>query len=241
MLSAISGFFLPFQGLRLIMGPGLRRYVAMPLLLNLVVFVGLAYWAGIYFDEFMNTWLPSHSWLEFVRWLLWILFAAAYALALFYGFTLTANLIAAPFNAMLAAKVEEKLTGEWPAESGESLLKAIAPAVAGEIGKIVYFLTRAVPLLILFLIPGLNILVSVAWVLFGFWFLAIEYADYPMGNHGVHPREQRRQLRSRRLKSLLFGAGVTVMMLIPVLQFAAMPAAVAGATRLWVEDLSGNR
>ena len=108
-------------------------------------------------------------------------------------------------------------------------------------GKIVYFLTRAVPLLILFLVPGLNILVSVGWVLFGFWFLAIEYADYPMGNHGVRPREQRRQLRSRRLKSLLFGAGVTVMMLIPILQFAAMPAAVAGATRLWVDDLSGNR
>ena len=222
------------------MSRGLRRYVAVPLLLNLVIFVGLAYVAGIYFDEFMDTWLPSQSWLEFLRWLLWILFAAVYALALFYGFTLLANLIAAPFNAMLAAKVEEKLTGRRPAESDESLLKAIAPAVAGEIGKIAYFATRALPLLLLFFVPGLNILVSVGWVLFGFWFLAIEYADYPMGNHGLRPREQRQQLRNRRFKSLLFGAGVTVMMLIPILQFAAMPAAVAGATRLWVDDLAGQ-
>ena len=241
MLSSISGFFLPFQGLRLITRPGLRRYVAVPLLLNLVIFAGLAYLAGAYFDEFMDTWLPSDSWLEFLRWLLWILFAATYALALLYGFTLVANLIASPFNAMLAARVEEKLTGERPADSDESLLKAIAPAIAGELGKIVYFLTRALPLLLLFFIPGLNILVSVAWVVFGFWFLAIEYADYPMGNHGLRPREQRRHLRSRRVKSLLFGAGVTVMMLIPFLQFAAMPAAVAGATRLWVDDLAGNR
>lgn len=223
------------------MSRGLRRYVAVPLLLNVVIFVGIAYVAGIYFDEFMDTWLPSQSWLEFLRWLLWILFAAAYALALFYGFTLVANLIAAPFNAMLAAKVEEKLTGERPAESDESLLKAIAPALAGEFGKIVYFATRALPLLLLFLVPGLNILVSVGWVLFGFWFLAIEYADYPMGNHGLRPREQRRHLRSRRFKSLLFGAGVAVMMLIPFLQLAAMPAAVAGATRLWVDDLAGRR
>jgi len=222
------------------MSGGLRRYVAVPLLLNLVIFAGLAYVAGIYFDEFMDTWLPSQSWLEFLRWLLWILFAAAYALALFYGFTLVANLIAAPFNAMLAAKVEEKLTGERPAETDESLLKAIAPAIAGELGKIAYFATRALPLLLLFLVPGLNILVSIGWVLFGFWFLAIEYADYPMGNHGLRPREQRQNLRNRRFKSLMFGAGVTAMMLIPLLQLAAMPAAVAGATRLWVDDLSGR-
>ena len=91
--------------------------------------------------------------------------------------------------------------------------------------------------MVLFLIPGLNILVSIGWLLFGLWFLAIEYADYPMGNHALRPAEQRTKLRRSRLKALAFGAGVTVMMLIPVLQFAAMPAAVAGATRFWVDDL----
>ena len=237
MLSAISGFFLPFQGLRLVLRPGLRRFVVVPLILNLIVFAGLAYIGGGYFDQFMDRWLPTQSWLEFLRWLLWALFAAAYALALFYGFTMIANLIASPFNAILAAKVEEKLTGNRPAESDESLIKAIAPAIAGEIGKIFYLITRAIPLAILFLVPGLNILVSVGWLLFGFWFLAVEYADYPMGNHGLRPREQRTHLRKRRFKSLAFGAGVTTMMLIPLLQFAAMPAAVAGATRLWVDDL----
>ena len=237
MLSAISGFFLPFQGLRLMLKPGLRRYVLVPLLLNIALFAGLAYFAGGYFDDFMNEWLPQHGWLEFVRWLLWILFAAAYALAVFYGFTLIANLIAAPFNAMLAARVEEKLTGVLPAESDESLLRAIVPAVAGELGKIFYFVSRALPLLILFFVPGVNILATIGWLIFGFWFLAIEYADYPMGNHALRPHQQRDHLRRRRFKALAFGAGVTTMMLIPVLQFAAMPAAVAGATQLWVDDL----
>ncbi len=237
MRSTISGFFLPFQGLRLIFAPGLRRFVVVPLVLNILVFATLAYVAGSYFEGFMDRWLPTHSWLEFLRWVLWLLFAAAYALALFYGFTLLANLIAAPFNAVLAARVEERLTGSRPGETDESLLKAVGPAIAGEIGKILYFVTRALPLLVLFLVPGLNILASIGWVLFGFWFLAIEYADYPMGNHGLKPRDQRVQLRRKRLKSLAFGAGITAMMLIPVLQFAAMPAAVAGATRLWVDDL----
>lgn len=237
MLSAVSGFFLPFQGLRLIFARGLRRYVVVPLLLNLIIFALLAYVGGSYFEQFMDRWLPTQTWLEFLRWLLWLLFAAAYALAFFYGFTLLANLIASPFNAMLAAKVEEKLTGKRPADADESLLKAVLPAITGEIGKIIYLLSRALPLLLLFLVPGLNVLVSVGWLLFGFWFLAIEYADYPMGNHALKASQQRGHLRRRRFKSLAFGAGVTAMMLIPVLQFAAMPAAVAGATRFWVDDL----
>ena len=237
MLSSIGGFFLPFHGLRLIFSPGLRRFVAIPLFLNILIFAALAYFAGVYFEDFMDRWLPTHSWLEFLRWILWLLFAIAYALALFYGFTLIANLIASPFNGILAAKIEEKLTGSAPPEADESLLKAIAPAIAGEISKIIYFASRALPLLLLFLVPGLNILVSVAWVIFGLWFLAVEYGDYPMGNHAIRPKSQREYLRRRRFKSLAFGAGVTVMMLIPILQFAAMPAAVAGATRLWVDDL----
>ena len=240
MLSAIGGFFLPFQGLRSIFSPGLRRFVVIPLALNIMIFGALAYFAGVYFDDFMDRWLPSQSWLEFLRWILWLLFAVAYALTLFYGFTLIANLIASPFNGILAAKVEEKLTGNRPTEADESLMKAIAPAIAGEISKILYFASRAIPMLLLFLIPGINILVTVAWVVFGLWFLAIEYSDYPMGNHALSPGLQRDHLRRRRLKSLAFGAGVTVMMLIPIVQFAVMPAAVAGATRFWVEDLKSE-
>ena len=233
----ISGFFLPFQGLSLIFARGLRRFVVIPLALNILIFALLAYFAGLYFEQFMDRWLPTHDWLEFLRWLLWLLFAIVYALAVFYGFTLIANLIASPFNGVLAARIEEKLTGRRPADADDSLLQAIGPAIGGEIGKILYFLSRALPLMILFLIPGLNVLVGMAWVLFGFWFLAVEYADYPMGNHALRPRNQRDRLRRKRFKSLGFGAGVTVMMLVPGLQFAAMPAAVAGATRLWIDDL----
>ena len=240
MLSSASGFLLPFQGLRLLFTPGLRRFVLVPLLLNVLIFVVFAYVAGTFFDSFMDRWLPTHEWLAFLRWLLWLLFALVYALALFYGFTLIANLIAAPFNGILAARIEEKLTGRRPPEANESVFRAIGPALAGEVGKIAYFAGRAIPLLILLLVPGLNILASIGWILFGFWFLTVEYADYPMGNHALKPAAQRERLRRSRLKSLTFGAGISLMMLIPLLQFAAMPAAVAGATRFWVDDLHGE-
>lgn len=237
MLSSINGFFLPFHGLLLILRPGLRRFVLVPLLINTLIFAALAYLAGHYFEVFIDRWLPADGWLTWLRWLLWVVFAAAYALTVFFGFTLIANLIGAPFNALLAARVEETLTGTRPPQGNESLLAAVGPAIRGELGKLWYLAVRAIPLLILFPIPGLNVLVGIAWSLLGFWFLALEYADYPMGNHALAPTEQRRELARRRMKSLFFGAGVTALMLIPVLQFAAMPAAVAGATRLWVDDL----
>ncbi len=236
MRAILNGFSLPFRGLGLLIKPGLRRYVAVPLFLNVVIFAGLAYLAGSYFDAFMDRWLPTQDWLAFLRWLLWVLFASTYALAAFYGFTLLANLIGAPFNAMLAARVEEKLTGRAPIEAHQSLLRAIGPALGAELGKIWYFVSRALPLLVLFFIPGLNVLVSLGWLVFGFWFLAIEYTDYPLSNHGLSAREQRAWLRNMRTKSLAFGAGTSLLMVIPVIQLAAMPAAVAAATRFWVED-----
>jgi CysZ protein len=140
----------------------------------------------------------------------------------------------------LSARVEELRTGKPLEDTHGPALKLVVEAVAGELGKLGYFVTRAVPVLFLFLIPGLNALAPIVWMLLGFWFLALEYSDYPMGNHDLSPRAQRSLLRKKRVSALSFGAGATVLMLIPVLNFAAMPATVIGATQLWTDRLSGS-
>lgn len=91
------------------------------------------------------------------------------------------------------------------------------------------------PLLILFLIPVAQLAAPLLWLMFGAWFLALEYLDYPMGNHGLDFKQQLTQLRSMRLTTLGFGAALVVLMLIPGLNLVAMPAAVAGSTILWCE------
>jgi CysZ protein len=88
---------------------------------------------------------------------------------------------------------------------------------------------------VLFLIPVLYPVAPFLWLAFGAWMLALEYADYPMGNHGLRFPEQRRRLREQRLTSLGFGATALLLTMIPVVNFVAMPAAVAGATALWVQ------
>src|SRR5918992_14665 len=92
------------RGSGLITQPGIRRYVIVPLLINFALF-GAAIWYGASQFEALLDWLLP-NWLEWARWILWPLFAASALLVVFYAFTLIANLIGAPFNGLLAEKLE---------------------------------------------------------------------------------------------------------------------------------------
>jgi CysZ protein len=58
-----------------------------------------------------------------------------------------------------------------------------------------------------------------------------------MGNHGLRSREQKRRLGEKRFLSMGFGGAVTIATMTPILNFLVMPAAVAGATAMWVKQL----
>jgi CysZ protein len=233
-----AGFLV--QGMRLITKPGLRRFVIMPLLVNIAVFTG-AIWYGVSrFDSFL-VWMQSKvpAWLGWLEWLLWPLFVLALLIVVFYSFSLVANLIAAPFNGLLAEKTELYLTGRPLSEGGgvKQALLELVPTLFDELRKLGYALLWAIPFLILFLIPGVNVAAPVLWFLYSAWMLALEYADYPMGNHGLKAREIRARLRSKRMMSLGFGAASSALTMVPVLNFVVMPSAVAGATAMWVARL----
>ena len=231
----ISGASYLLRGIKLLTRPGLRRYVAMPLLINILVFTLLA-WIGIaQFEALLDWMLPQDSWLSYFRYILWPLFAIATILVTFYSFTIVANLLAAPFNGLLAEKVEAMLTGQQPPNPHTGIAQAIWPALKSELIKLSYFLIRALPLLLLFLIPGINIIAPLLWFLFGIWYLALEYSDYPMANSGMAFKDQHVQMKQVRLAALGFGGSLTLLMMIPILNFAAMPAAVVGATAMWCD------
>ena len=237
-----SGVHYLLQGFRLIRQPGLRRYVAVPLLISTLIFsgalFGLAYWMDILLDTLLGK-LPE--WLDWLRYLIWPLFALAGVLIVFYSFSVLTNLVAAPFNGMLAEAVEQHLTGQ-PIDTGgwAELLQDIVPSLLAELRKLLYFIVRAIPLGLLFLIPGINLAAPVLWGLFSAWMLAIEYADYPMANHRLLFSAQRKLLRRRRVLSLGFGGSTLLITMIPLLNFLAMPVAVAGATAMWLGEFKAH-
>lgn len=236
----LTGFRYVFRGFGLMNRPGLRRYVLAPLAINIALFSLGLWYVGSQFDALLNWMLPD--WLDWARWLLWPVFAVAALLVVFYTFTLIANFVGAPFNSLLAAKLEEHLTGQAPPEGGslKTLMLGLGKSVGGEALKLGYLVIWMIPLLLLFLIPGVNLIAPFAWFAFGAWMLAIEYADFPMGNHEMYFKQERALLRGHKPLALGFGTGLMLMTLIPVLNFLAMPVGVTGATALWAERLKGR-
>ena len=227
----LRGFFFMLQ-------PGLRRYVFVPLLINIALFSALIFFGAQQFNRLVAWLLPA--WLDWLSWLLWPLFALTVSGIVFFTFIYVCNFIGAPFNGLLAERVEQRLRnrGRETAFDLAQTLCMLWPALISEFKKLAYFALRALPLLLLFLVPGVNIVASVLWLLFSAWMLALEYADYPMANHDILFSEQRTLLQKKRLMVWGFGASILLLLMIPVLNFLAMPTAVAGATVMWVEQFS---
>ncbi len=237
----VSGMGYFFKGLSLITRKGVKRYVIIPLLINILLFAVAIAVTGAQLPlliEWVAGLLPD--WLSWLSWLLLPMFILVVGLVAFFGFAVLGNLIAAPFNGLLAEAVEKRLTGQaLDAPRGwRSLARDMSASILSELRKLTYFVIRAIPLLILLLIPGINLIASVVWLLFSAWMLALEYSDFPMANHGLSFPRQREILRSRRFLSLGFGGALALVLVIPGLNFLLIPAGVAGATAMWVEQLS---
>jgi len=232
------GFSYALNGLREIRNPALRRFVVIPLLINVLLFAVVIWGAAELFSVWLDSifsWLPN--WLSFLDWLLWPLFIVTVLLMVFYLFTVVANLLGSPFNGLLAEKAELHLYPGTVLPQSGPLWKEVVRAPWIELRKLLYVLFWAIPLLLLFLVPGINALAPLLWWAFGAWVLALEYLDYPMSNHVVRLGRQRALLAENRPLALGFGTAVLLLTLIPVVNFVVMPAAVIGATRLWAECL----
>lgn len=230
-------------GLRLIGQKDLRIFILVPLAINLLLFVVLTSWLLSQFGSWLE-WLMAFlpSWLSFLSSILWLLGSFMLLFVYGYSFGIITNLIAAPFNGLLAEKVEQKLTGQAP--PAEPLLQLIPRTLARELIKLWYFISRGlVVLLLLFLlsfIPLLNLLVPVIGLAWGAWCMAIQYVDYPADNHRTPFTQLRAELGGQRLGSVSFGALVMLGNMVPVLNIFVMPCAVAGATVFWLRDIHGK-
>jgi len=229
------------DGFKLIKLQGVKRYVVIPVLINFILFIGAIWYLYIKFDSLLERFLPS--WLDWLEFLIWPLFFIACLLVIFFTFTIIANVFGAPFNGVLSEKIEQKISDQKLAlehdqnEGYLSLLTGARIGISNEFRKLFYIAIRAVPLLLLFIVPGINIFAPFIWFMFGAWMLAIEYLDYPMGNRNLTFKQQLTIIKQNRFLCLGLGMGMMVMTIIPGLNFFAMPVGVAAATSLWAKHL----
>lgn len=232
------------RGLTLILEPDLRPYVVLPMASSILMF-SIATWLGIgqfgAFGGWTHGYLPF--WLSWIDWLLWPIFTIAPVAIIFYFFALGANLFAASFNALLAEKVSRKIDG-LPIGGGPGFGTAIfrlPSSIQEEWRKSMWFIIRALVVVVLFFIPLVNLAAPFVWILFSAWSFSLKYLDYPVSNQDLEFDETRALAAENRWLVLEFGSAALLMTIVPVINFVVMPAAVAGAAALWTERMALRR
>jgi len=220
-----------FKGLKLLTSPQLRTFLFIPILINIVLYSAALMLGYYYISDLINQFIPG--WLHWLSWLLWPLFFISFFIAGFFTFTVLANLLAAPFYGKLSAKTAALISGQ----TGGSVEQPLAKVMYAELKRAGYLASRALPLLILSIIPGVNVIAPFLWALFGAWGMALEYMAYPLENAGVLFSEQKQLVKSIRWGALSFGGVAAMGLAIPVLNIIVAPAAVIGAT-IYVNDVS---
>jgi len=226
-----------FRGFDLISTKGLKRFVLVPLAVNLALFSAAFIYLFQQMDRLVNwtrdtvpQWL---SWIEF------LIVPLAVVLVLFLFtliFSTLANWIAAPFNGVLAERVEQHLTGVAP-QSGSlsAIIKAIPRTLVREWKKLVYFIPRFIGFLLLAWI--LPVFGQIIWFLFMAWVLAVQYLDYAFDNNHYNFPYMRHVLRQNKSACFGFGATTSIITMVPFANLLVMPVAICGATALWVDEL----
>jgi CysZ protein len=228
-------------GARMLKQPVLIPFVVIPLLINIGIFATLITLTLGALNDTLGLWMGRiPDWLSFLSWVIWPIVVLTLAVLTGYLFTAVAILIASPFNALLAEKAEELITGK-PVAGLEGIAQAIASfprSLWRELVKIAYYLPLVLVVFILSLIPPITAVAPALWFLLGAWMMSVQYVDYPMDNHMLGFADVKEVLREHRMSSLGFGGLVALVSGVPILNFFVVPAAVCGATLFWCEELS---
>lgn len=224
------------QGWGLLMQRQLLPFVIFPIIINTLLMVGLVWFFFANIGGLLEAFLPS--WLEWLSFVLIPLIFIMILVAFYFAFTTLANFIAAPFNALLAEKVEQQLTGEKLTDmSMAEMFKDLPRMLNREWKKMLYSIPRLVALFLLGFVPVLGqTVVPLLAFAFSAWLLAIQYCDYPFDNHKISFARMRNALSEQRVMNFTFGALVSLFTMIPFVNLVVMPVAVCGATAMWVRE-----
>jgi CysZ protein len=174
-----------------------------------------------------------------LSWLIAIALISAGALCVALG----TSVIAAPFNDALSEAVEVIAASRTPAPfSVARMLRSLGRTLGLELGKWMLYASVMGPLFILnWLLPGPgSVLYLVAGTSITALFFAVDYLDFSAARHDFTLR-QRALLARTRLRSVMgLGFGIWALLFIPVINLLFMPAAVAGATLLFLDLQPGT-
>lgn len=229
------------EGARLLTADGIRTFVLAPIALSLLLFVPAIGWVMSRADQ-----LAAHAiaalpeWLGFLDGVLTFGIGLVAAVAGAWLIALAAIWLVAPLLGPLAERVARHI-GEAGAATGNTprnVLVGVGAGLVREWQKLRYLLPRLLLVLLITLVPGINLLAPLAWLLFGAWFVVVEFTDFAADNAGLPLSTTLAALRANRAAALVFGGIFSTLLAVPLAGIVVLPLAAAAGTVLWVRRLA---
>ena len=245
-LSPIAAPFLIREGFNLLWHPQIRWLVALPILINILLFTTATWSAAAYLNDWLD-WLISTvpDWLQWLVWVIWLLFGLLALVVYGFTFTLLANLIGSPFYGIIAERVVAIERGDTDYNATGAALCATAwRSFRRELQIIGYMLPRTLGVMLVTLVvsflPLINIVAPLIAGSWAAWSLALQYLDYPADGDGLMFAEVLQRARRQRLISLSFGLAALAAAAIPIVNLLLLPASVIGGALLWSRELESR-
>lgn len=216
-----------------------------PALIVLIVYgVALGFLAAYDWDlakavtPFADGW--AHGLRDTTRVLAAILLLGAAAVLAVVTFTAVTLVVGEPFYESLSTRVETSVGGA-PPEPSDSLWRQVWRGLGDGLVVGLMTLVFALVFFVLGFLPAVGqTVVPVLAACVGGYFLTLELTAIAMERRGMRRRDRFAALRANRALSVGFGVTVFVVFLIPLGAVLAMPGAVAGATLMARERLTGQ-
>lgn len=232
-MNFLDGFRCLTDGFSLLRTAGAGPWILLPALISLIIVGSGIAWITAQSDAieaWLGTLLPD--WLDFLGTVLAVLLNIIAVVLGLWLFGFIAVVLSSPLHGTLSARFDLRLG------AGDSLVnlsfgRAAASALRREWRKLRYQLPRMLAVALLSFIPLVNVLAPVAGVLMTAWLMAIQFADLPGENRDMPFERTLDQLRTHRAAALGFGAGIALLLSIPLVNFLVIPVAIAGGTLLW--------
>lgn len=248
--SFVSSIFSPFRALNFVReNKGLKRYFFIPFVINIILLSWIFYLACfVVYPEILEA-LPKstggdHS---LVRIMIGFLIVIVKALLFFIIaiiipliYSITGNIVTAPFNDPLSARVEVLLTG---VESNE---KFSIGKIFSDIIRITINIVLLISLFVLFnlaiaLLNFVPVIGNIAYSILGFlgatFFLGFQFFDFPLERRNMTFEQKLRIIWKHKSITMGLGIGFMLISLTPFLGFLGINLGAVAATQLFVTNI----
>ena len=218
----------------------LLQLCLIPLLINLVLFAGMAAGLVYYWGDIIHwIWPQPQAWAWKILW--YVLYVFMVAMVLLMGYVLffaLQGILSAPFNDMISERVEQLAYGKaLPPASAGRMARGVAVSLVHEARKqSIYVAGMGILLVIKLVVPVAGpVIFLVGGLLLSASFFCYDFMDFSMARRELSWTQKRKLLRANRFLTLGFGTAMAGAMAVPILSSVSMPMAAVGGTLLFCD------